>query len=165
MRDGARVRCRMTVCARAKAVFRRIAEAEGRVHGETSEAVTFHAVGQSDAVIDVVGVLLALERLAVDGVCCSALPLSMEGSAWSGHGRVPTPSPATLEILRAVEAPLRRGEAAHVEELVTPTGAALVAELATFERPSMQLQAVGVGAGGTGSGGSCQYFAGVAGRA
>ena len=136
------------VSARASAVFRRIAVAEGRVHGEAPDAVTFHAVGQSDAVIDVVGVLLALEQLGVDVVCCSALPLSMEGSAWSGHGRVPTPSPATLEILRAVEAPLRRGDGADVAELVTPTGAALVAELATFERPPMRLQAVGGGAGG-----------------
>lgn len=131
----------------ARAVFRRLAAAEARVHGAPIEEVAFHQVGQADAILDVVGTVLALRELDVERVSCSALPLAGEGSARSGHGPVPLPAPATLEILSGVDAPIRAGGTSSGGELVTPTGAALVAELATFERPAMRLERIGVGAG------------------
>ena len=143
--DGAALPPR--VRARAGGVFRRLAEAEARVHGEDVATLHVHEVGRADALIDVVGVLLAIEQLGVEAVYCSPLPLAMEGTANSGHGLVPLPAPATLEILRAVQAPLRRGASDAASELVTPTGAALVAELARFERPALRLQRLGAGAG------------------
>ena len=133
--------------ARAAAVFRRLAGAEARVHGEPLERVHVHEVGRTDAVIDIVGTLLALDRLAIGAVHCSALPLATEGATRSAHGPLPLPAPATLEILSRVSAPIRAGERATRGEQVTPTGAALVAELATFGRPALRLERVGVGAG------------------
>ena len=135
------------VASQAEAVFSRIATAEARVHGESVDSVVFHAVGQSDAVIDVVGVLLAIERLAIDEVWCSPLPLATVGSAKSGHGPVPIPAPATLEILQEVSAPVRSGNSSDEWELVTPTGAALIAEIGVFGRPAFRLKCVGIGAG------------------
>lgn len=135
------------VLQRAQAVFRRLAQAEARVHGVAVEELHVHEVGRVDAVIDVVGALLALEALDVSRVHCSALPLATEGSAHSGHGPVPLPAPATLEILAQAGAPIRAAAPPAGGEQVTPTGAALVAELATFGRPPLRLQRVGVGAG------------------
>ena len=132
---------------RAAAVFRRLAGAEARVHGEPLERVHVHEVGRTDAVIDIVGTLLALDRLAIGAVHCSALPLATEGATRSAHGPLPLPAPATLEILSRVSAPIRAGVPARRGEQVTPTGAALVAELATFGRPALRLERVGVGAG------------------
>ena len=131
---------------RARSVFGRLAEAESRVHGVAMEALHVHEVGRTDAVIDIVGTLLALDVLGVGAVYCSALPLAAAGMARSGHGPVPLPAPATLGILTAVGAPIRAGTDSR-RELVTPTGAALVAELATFVRPPLRLERVGVGAG------------------
>ena len=132
---------------RAQAVFRRLAEAESRVHGAALESLHVHEVGRTDAVIDIVGTLLALDALGVGTVYCSALPLATEGAARSGHGPVPLPAPATLEILSAAGASIRGTGVAAAGEQVTPTGAALVAELATFVRPPLRLERVGVGAG------------------
>ena len=132
---------------RAGAVFQRIGEAEARVHGGAVESLRLHHVGEADSVLDVTGVLLALEALGVERVSCSALPLAATGEVESGHGRVPAPAPATLEILSAVAAPLRPADPADRHELVTPTGAAIVAELAVFERPALRLQRIGAGAG------------------
>ena len=133
--------------ARAAAVFRRLAGAEARVHGEPVERAHVHEVGRTDAVVDIVGTLLALDRLAIGAVHCSALPLATEGATRSAHGPLPLPAPATLEILSRVSAPIRAGAPATRGEQVTPTGAALVAELATFGRPPLRLERVGVGAG------------------
>ena len=136
-----------SIRARAAAVFRRLAAAEARAHGESIDRVHVHEVGRTDAVVDIVATLLALDRLAVSEVHCSALPLASEGVARGGHGPVPLPAPATLEILSQVSAPIRAGDPAARAEQVTPTGAALVAELATFGRPALRLDRVGVGAG------------------
>jgi hypothetical protein len=135
------------ILSRAVAVFRRLAAAEARVYGESIDQVHVHEVGRTDAVVDIVGTLLALDRLAVGDVHCSALPLESEGVARGGHGPVPLPAPATLEILSRVSAPIRAGDPATRSEQVTPTGAALVAELATFGRPPLRLARAGVGAG------------------
>lgn len=130
--------------ARAKRVFRRLAEAEGQAHGQPAEKVHFHEVGAVDALIDVVGACLALERLAVDEVICSDLPMG-HGTVSSAHGVLPLPAPAVAAMLQGV--PVRP---AGVEgETVTPTGAALVTTFADDygPMPAMTVEAVGVGAG------------------
>ena len=132
------------VTRRACAVFARLAAAEAHIHGATTDAVHFHEVGALDAIIDIVGVCAGLHELAVSALCASPLPL---GPGWTGsmHGRIPLPAPATLELLAAVEAPTV--PAPGPGELVTPTGAALLAELAQFRQPEFQLRKVGYGAG------------------
>jgi uncharacterized protein (TIGR00299 family) protein len=130
--------------ARAQAAFRRLAEAEGRLHGIEPERVHFHEVGAVDAIGEVCGVALALEALGIDRVACSPLPAG-RGHVDAAHGRLPLPAPATLAMLEG--APLYGVESEL--ELVTPTGAALVAALASEfgPLPPMTLEAVGLGAG------------------
>lgn len=130
--------------ARAHGAFRRLAEAEGRIHGVPADQVEFHEVGAIDAIADVCGVALALEDLGIEDVVCSPLPVP-RGFVRAAHGRLPLPAPATLELLTG--APLH-GVDADVE-LVTPTGAALVAALAGAygPLPAMTLEATGYGAG------------------
>ena len=129
---------------RACAVFARLAAAEAHIHGTTPDAVHFHEVGALDAIVDIVGVCAGLHELAIDSLCASALPL---GPGWTSsmHGRIPLPAPATLELLAAVGAPTV--SAPGPGELVTPTGAALLAELAQFRQPSLRLRRIGYGAG------------------
>ena len=81
--------------ARALAIFQRLAEAEGAVHGVAPEEVTFHEVGAVDSIVDTVGVALGLELLGVDDLYCSELPLS-SGRVRAAHGPLPVPAPATL---------------------------------------------------------------------
>jgi uncharacterized protein (TIGR00299 family) protein len=133
-----------TATALAKQVFRRLAEAEGEVHGVPADQVHFHEVGAVDAVVDVLGACLALDRLNVDEVVCSELPMG-HGTVTSAHGTLPLPAPAVAAMLPGV--PVRP---AGVEgETVTPTGAALVTTLADRfgAMPAMTVEAVGVGAG------------------
>ena len=130
---------------RGAAVFRRLAEAEATVHGVEPEAVDFHEVGAVDAIVDVLGAVAGLRLLDVETLYCSPLPAG-GGSASGAHGRLPVPAPATLALLAQAEAPLAAGPDPEVE-LVTPTGAAIVAALARFQRPAMTMEAVGYGAG------------------
>ncbi|HEY7851321.1 MAG TPA: LarC family nickel insertion protein, partial [Ktedonobacterales bacterium] len=129
---------------RALAIFRRLAAAEGAVHGVAPEEVTFHEVGAIDSIVDAVGVALGLELLGVDDLYCSELPLT-SGRVRSAHGPLPVPAPATLELLKGTAA-IWRSVAAE-GELVTPTGAAVVATLARFERPALRVRATGYGFG------------------
>ena len=103
------------------AVFRRLAEAEARVHGTTPERVHFHEVGAMDSIVDIVAACAALEWLKVDAVTFGPLPLGC-GVVRCAHGVFPVPAPATVELLRgfAVE------QSDVLCELVTPTGAALL---------------------------------------
>ncbi|HLZ27032.1 MAG TPA: nickel pincer cofactor biosynthesis protein LarC [Chloroflexota bacterium] len=122
------------VVERATRVFERLAEVEAGIHATTVDAVEFHEVGAIDAIVDVVGVVLALQLLEVDWsrVFCSGLPL---GSGWvrTQHGRLPVPAPATLELIRLGKVPVRPDPAPEpTGELTTPTGAALLSVLATF---------------------------------
>ena len=133
---------------RAAAVFRRLAEAEAKVHGETVEAVHLHDVGAVDAIVDVVGAVAGLRMLGAERLYCSPLPLG-EGEVSGPHGVLPVPAPATLACCGIGQpgqgwcrCPTRRRG-----ELVTPTGAAIVTTLATFERPEMTVERVGYGAG------------------
>lgn len=129
---------------RALAVFARLARVEAQIHGVAVEDVHFHEVGALDSIIDIVGVCAALELLGVEAVYASALPT---GDGWvaTQHGYMPVPAPATLALLAAVHAPTVPAPASG--ELLTPTAAALLAELARFEQPAMRLQAVGYGFG------------------
>ena len=128
----------------ASAVFRRLARAEARVHGTTPEEVHFHEVGAIDSIVDIVGVVAGLHLLGVEAVYASALPLG-GGSVEAAHGTLPVPAPATLEILAQARVPTSPHPAQV--ELVTPTGAALLAELARFEQPPFTVEAVGYGFG------------------
>jgi len=111
---------------KATAVFRRIAEAEGKIHGQSPEQVHFHEVGAVDSIVDIVGACLGLELLGKPRVVASRV---VEGTGWvhCAHGRFPVPTPATLEILAARGVTVSQCDEPH--ELVTPTGAALLAEL------------------------------------
>ena len=133
-----------TVKEKAGNVFRTLGEAEARVHGVGVEQVHFHEVGAVDALVDVVGSVAGLELLGVEAVYASALPTG-RGMIRAAHGSLPVPAPATLEILSGVGAPLRPLDVEA--ELVTPTGAAILATLATFRQPEMKLRAVGYGFG------------------
>ena len=109
------------------AVFRRVAEAEGKVHGMPPDEVHFHEVGAVDSIVDIVGGCIALELLDKPRVL--AAPVT-EGTGWveCAHGRFPVPTAATLEILGACGVVVNQCDEPH--ELVTPTGAALLAEFA-----------------------------------
>ncbi len=123
---------------------RLLGEAEARVHGTTADEVHFHEVGAVDAVVDVVSGCFLFERTGAKAAYCSTLP-GGSGEAWSEHGKIPVPAPATLELLRG--APWRFGEGEG--ELVTPTGAALLRAFdVSFDRPpGMTVRAVGIGFG------------------
>jgi uncharacterized protein (DUF111 family) len=108
------------------------------------EQVHFHEVGAIDALVDIVGCCLVLHNLGVDAVYASPLPLG-SGTIRTEHGLLPVPAPATLALIAEVGAPTLPLEARG--ELVTPTGAAILTTLATFERPAMRVQRVGYGFG------------------
>jgi uncharacterized protein (TIGR00299 family) protein len=129
---------------KAAAVFRRLAEAEARVHGEAVDAVHLHDVGAVDAIVDVAGAVAGLRLLGAEGLYCSPLPLG-DSEASGPHGALPVPAPATLELVANAGTPVRAGTAPG--ELVTPTGAAIVTTIAKFERPAMTLERAGYGAG------------------
>ena len=140
-----RGRLEPAIRARALQVFRRLAEAEAEVHGSTAEKVHFHEVGAADALVDIVGTLEGLAALGVERVYASTLRLG-RGSVSSQHGPIPVPAPATTLLLRG--APV---EIPDVDvELVTPTGAALLATLVEDwgPPPPFRLDVVGAGAGG-----------------
>ena len=130
--------------ARAQEAFKRLAIAEGRIHGIEPERVHFHEVGAIDAIGEIVGVALALESLNIDRVLCSPLPMG-RGFIKAAHGNLPLPAPATLELLKG--APIHGVELEL--ELVTPSGAALVAALTESygPLPRMTLDRTGYGAG------------------
>lgn len=126
------------------AIFHTLAEAEARVHGTDIERIHFHEVGALDSIADIVGGAIGLETLEIERLFSSALPFS-SGHVQTQHGLLPVPAPATLEILSKAHAPLAPSSAQF--EMVTPTGAAILATLATFERPNLVVTGVGVGAG------------------
>ena len=126
------------------AVFQRIAEAEGKIHGLPSGEVHFHEVGAVDSIVDIVGAAIALEMLGKPRVFASPV---IEGTGWirCAHGRFPVPAPATLAILGARGIGLTQCDEPH--ELVTPTGAALLAEFAESFGPMENLVAEKIGFG------------------
>ena len=134
-------------CDRAMKIMEILASAEGRVHAVSGEEARFHEIGAMDALADIAGSSAALSSLAVDRVV--VLPISVgSGTVVAAHGRLPVPAPATLEILKG-SALLWRG--GPVEgELLTPTGAAILAAFAdeaAAEYPLIRAGASGYGAG------------------
>lgn len=129
---------------RAEKIFRRLAEAEARVHGTRAEEVHFHEVGAVDAIVDVVGAVAGLAELAVDEVVFLPFRLG-RGEVVTAHGRFPVPAPATLELLTGFPVLQTEVEA----ELTTPTGAAI---LSTLGRPwpsgsELVVESISYGAG------------------
>jgi pyridinium-3,5-bisthiocarboxylic acid mononucleotide nickel chelatase len=126
------------------AIFQCLAEAEATVHGISIEEVHFHEVGAVDAMVDITGAAIAIETLGISQLYASPLPLS-SGHVQSAHGVLPVPAPATLEILRRVAAPWKPSTAEG--EMVTPTGAAILATLAKFQTPAIHIERIGYGFG------------------
>jgi uncharacterized protein (TIGR00299 family) protein len=129
---------------RAQAVFAAMAEVEGRLHRRDPGQVHFHELGGVDAIVDVVGTCAALELLAVDDVWASAVATGT-GMVRTAHGMLPNPAPAVVGLLRGAPT---YGRDVNVE-LVTPTGAAILAALAVGygPLPAMTIAATGFGAG------------------
>jgi len=127
----------------ATAIYRRLGEAEARVHRMPVETIAFHEVGQIDAIVDIAGAAIGLHLLGIDAVYCSALPCG-HGTIHSAHGPLPSPPPATMELLRGFPT-----YAVDVDgELVTPTGAAVLTAVASFDsRPPMTIDRIGYGSG------------------
>lgn len=132
------------VLARATAVYERIAAAEAKVHGEPVELVHFHEVGALDAVADVVGVCYGVHLLCVSKIVASPVHVG-SGTVKCAHGVLPVPAPATANLL--IGAPCYSEDI--FGELCTPTGAALLTELADEfgAMPHMTLEAIGTGIG------------------
>lgn len=132
------------VTDKATRIFERMAQAEAKVHGTTVEKVHFHEVGAVDAILDIVGAVLALESLGVERVVCSPVPVGC-GTVTCDHGVLPVPAPATAELLRGVPT----APSDEVGELTTPTAAAVLTTLASDfgPMPSMTISSIGYGAG------------------
>lgn len=130
---------------RSASIFERLAEAEAKVHRIPVAEVHFHEVGATDAIVDIVGAAIGLELLGIEALFCSPLP-SGSGTAETQHGTIPIPAPATLELIASSGAPIIPTPYRDME-LVTPTGAAIVTTLASFERPTLSLQCIGYGVG------------------
>jgi len=126
------------------AVFDRIARVEAAIHGISVEKVHFHEIGAVDSLVDIVGFAAGLELLGVDRVFSSPAPLG-SGTVETAHGVLPVPAPAALALLAEVNAPTRPHPAQT--EILTPTAAALIAELADFSFPAMRIDRVGYGVG------------------
>ncbi len=127
---------------KALAIFRRLAEAEARVHHVPPNEVGM--VGRPDTIADIVGGVLGLHLLGVQAVYASPLPAG-SGTVQSSHGILPVPPPAVLELVALAGAPLRPTH--YRTEQVTPTGAAILTTLASFEAPDIWVQRIGYGVG------------------
>ena len=136
------------VVERACAVFSRLEEAEAAVHRTSPGKTHLHELGDLDTLADVVGGVMGLEMLAIERLYSSPVP-SGSGVVMSDHGALPVPSPAAAALLAMARAPVSSppGNVPDAGEMVTPTGAALVTTLATFQQPTMVLEGVGYGLG------------------
>jgi len=132
------------VKSRSLIMFERLARAEAGIHGCSPDEVHFHEVGGVDAIIDIVGTALCLEKLGINQVISSRIPLG-SGFVDCQHGKLPVPAPATIEILK--DATVYGADVAC--ELVTPTGAAIITSLTESfgPLPQMRVKKIGYGAG------------------
>jgi pyridinium-3,5-bisthiocarboxylic acid mononucleotide nickel chelatase len=126
------------------AIFKKIGEAEGHIHGLPLEKVHFHEVGAVDSIIDIIGAAILIDQLGIKSIQSSAITTG-SGRIRIDHGIYPVPAPATLEILKGV--PIAASDLRS--ELTTPTGAAIATVLAeTFcPLPAMIVESIGYGAG------------------
>ena len=129
---------------RAAAIFTKLGEAEARVHGVPLEKIHFHEVGAVDAIVDIVGACIGFHALGIEEFACSALNVG-GGTAKMAHGILPVPAPATANLLQGKPTYSNGVQ----KELVTPTGAAIVATLCEWfgPQPSMSVTDIGYGAG------------------
>jgi uncharacterized protein (TIGR00299 family) protein len=129
---------------RAKAMFQRLGEAEAAIHQMPVEKVHLHEVGALDSIIDIVGIVYAMEWAGADRIVCSPLNVG-GGMVQSAHGLIPVPAPATLRILG--DTPVYTGTVQ--KELVTPTGALIATTYASSfgPMPAMSIERIGYGAG------------------
>jgi uncharacterized protein (TIGR00299 family) protein len=127
-------------------IFRRLAVAEAKIHGTTPEKVHFHEVGAVDSIIDIVGTAICIDLLSPESICASVL-CDGHGFVRCQHGKIPVPVPAVMEVLSARGVALKQTDVEG--EMVTPTGAAIVAELAESfgPAPEMRVLKTGYGAG------------------
>lgn len=133
-----------TVRERAAAIFQKLGEAEARVHDVPLEKIHFHEVGAVDAIVDIVGACIGFHALGIEKFACSALNVG-GGTAKMAHGILPVPAPATADLLQGKPTYSNGVQ----KELVTPTGAAIVATLCDSfgPQPAMSVSAIGYGAG------------------
>jgi uncharacterized protein (TIGR00299 family) protein len=130
---------------RAKIIFHEIAVAEANVHNSTVEKIHFHEVGALDSIVDIVGACICLEYFGIEAVYSSPVRLGSGGFVETQHGRMPVPTPATVEILKGYPTLLTD----IPFELTTPTGAAIIKALSagTLATESIRLERIGYGAG------------------
>jgi uncharacterized protein (TIGR00299 family) protein len=130
----------------SKKIFHRLAVAESKVHNTSIENIHFHEVGAVDSIIDIVGASIGLKKLKISKIFCSHLPLGT-GFVKCEHGVLPIPVPATVELLKGIPVYQTQRE----QELVTPTGAAIITTLASNfgEIPKIKTKKIGFGTGKT----------------
>ena len=127
-----------------KKIFLKIANAEAKIHKKPINEIHFHEIGAIDTIIDVAGAVIGFKKLGIEKIYCSKLNTGT-GFVQFSHGKFPVPAPATAEILKGI--PIYHS---NIEfELVTPTGAAIIAALASKfgEMPAMKVEKIGYGAG------------------
>jgi uncharacterized protein (TIGR00299 family) protein len=136
------------VAQKSHAVIRRLEQAERKVHrsGAEDPSPHPHELGTLDTLIDVVGTVSGLELLGIERLYSSAIPMG-SGVFNAAHGPLPAAAPATVELAAMANAPVTTPPNGYTGEQVTPTGAAIVTELAEFTRPTMRLNKVGYGLG------------------
>lgn len=130
---------------RSTAIFENLAIAEGKIHNRPTDEVTFHEVGAVDSIVDIVGAAICLDYLSIEKVMASRINTG-SGFVNCAHGLMPVPAPATAELLRGFST-YHQGEE---KELTTPTGAALVHTLATYEEnmpKDFRVECIAYGAG------------------
>lgn len=128
----------------SKEIFMKVAKAESKIHGRSIDEVHFHEVGAVDSIVDIVGAAICLNALEVDRVMSSPLHTGT-GFVHCQHGIIPVPAPATLEILRESKVPFY--STGVPKELVTPTGAAIIATIVDEFGPMPEAQAIAIGYG------------------
>lgn len=125
-------------------IFKRLADAEAKVHATTADKIHFHEVGAVDSIVDTVGAVIGLDLLGITGIMASAVNVG-SGMVQTSHGLLPIPAPATAEMLKGI--PFYQSSTEF--ELATPTGAAIISTLGTSFglMPSMKIDRIAHGAG------------------
>ena len=137
------------VRARALTIFSRLAEAEAYVHESAVDDVHFHEVGGLDAIADICGACIALDLLGVEQIHCGPMRTG-SGFVRAAHGLLPVPAPATARLIEQSGAPISTALPSSADspgELLTPTGAAILTTLASFEPVEFEASATGYGFG------------------
>jgi len=129
----------------SKEIFTNLAKAEAKIHNTSIEEVHFHEVGAIDSIIDIVGCAICIEKFEIEKIFTSKIPLGSGSFTQTQHGKMPIPSPATIELLKNFPVILTN----LPYELTTPTGASIIATLAEYglEKETIKIKSIGYGAG------------------